>query len=529
MISKFLTILICGSALAASEARVGTLLVGSITGGSGGGTPVDPYGTQDTWGLGGDWETVLEFVEVSATNAPAKTGTAYVWDPGAVPYPFAMMKYEMSYREASNLLALSLLPLTIRPAVEGVADAMDRPASKVIPIEPMLLANWLNTSKGYAPAYNIDAFYQLQVWPATNAWHHGGATNLLRNHDCVYFVPSLDEYFMAAQWDPVSETWKNYGVGDTDPPTSINGFYGGAAIPGTQVVSQPNDMRYPEYNYYSGNGNVINVTLTTSAGQITGVAYDSRSSGYSSNVTTTADYTITQSGGSGGKARVPTYQTISIPATFEIITAGTGYNSDWPHLTNGVGSITLGGDTMSVRVYAAAGEVRGIYPISGGWSTEDTTTEIDIVQAGGSGATCRVTRYVGVQVPATFGTITAGSGYSDGPATIKTGDQANIWQAKQPWQGAAPVTMAGGLSPWGAMGLDGNVHEFSDTEYDGVNDRVASITYGDRMCFFSAYYNYQASGWVSGNITEHKDPNEAIGVDDATYESGFRFARRILP
>jgi len=57
--------------------------------------------------------------------------------------------------------------------------------------------------------------------------------------------------------------------------------------------------------------------------------------------------------------------------------------------------------------------------------------------------------------------------------------------AKQPWQGAAPVKTAGAFSPWGAMAQEGNVHEYCDGARDGVND----VSAGERLLFFSSYWN----------------------------------------
>jgi hypothetical protein len=42
-------------------------------------------------------------------------------------------------------------------------------------------------------------------------------------------------------------------------------------------------------------------------------------------------------------------------------------------------------------------------------------------------------------------------------------------------QGPADVTLAGGLSPYGVMGLGGNVWEWEETELDFVNDVVSRV------------------------------------------------------
>jgi hypothetical protein len=220
---------------------------------------------------------------------------------------------------------------------------------------------------------------------------------------------------------------------------------------------------------------------------------------------------------------VTAYQSVSVPAEFKICAGGSGYNAADPHLTSGIGAVALGKETLTVKVWARNGVVLGLYPIGGRFSSEDTTTVLSIVQDGGNGATCQVSRYFEIRVPLTFAVVAAGQGYADGAATVKTADQPNLWQANQPWQGAAPVKMAGGFSPWGVMGLDGNVHEYSESARDGVND----MSKDERLLFFSSYWN--DGWWVSGHPGEYKPVIERIWPDDSTYESGFRFASKASP
>lgn len=541
-----LALLIAFPALAASTATFTNLTVTTLISAGGSVTPPQPDWAQDSWFEGTDNEFALEFVTVSATNATANpyADPAYVFgDLGVVPYEFRIMKYEVSWDQGRKLRDAMSLPITIEAAVTNVANTNARPCSKVIPMEVLLMANALNTSRGYQKAYNISGSYPsftLGTWDPQDAWCLGGQTNLFRHRNTKYFVPSIHEYMQAAAYDPATG-WKKYGVGETTAPVSINGFYGGAAIPGTQVNSQVLDERYPDFNYFvdSGgmrqhSGNVSDVTLTVGGGgDITGVAYAGYVQGFARTNNTAASWTITQGANTSGSAVVATYQTNRVVAQFEIVEAGTGYNAGWPHLTNGLGTVTLSGATVNVRIWARDGEVQGIYPLSGNFASEDTTTVLDIVQSGGSGATCRAIRYADVHLPATFGAITGGTGYTNGAATIRTSRQPNIWQegneVNQPWQGAAPVTMAGGLSPWGAMALDGNVHEYTDTAYDGVNDMTSAYFSGqERLLFFSSYWDFLV-GWEGGLAGESKGIAESIAASDSTYESGFRFGSVVMP
>jgi formylglycine-generating enzyme required for sulfatase activity len=63
--------------------------------------------------------------------------------------------------------------------------------------------NWLNTSKGYQPAYKFTGTqgtptYTLDTWSPAEA---EGGTNLYRHKDAFYYLPTEDEWLKAAYWD----------------------------------------------------------------------------------------------------------------------------------------------------------------------------------------------------------------------------------------------------------------------------------------------------------------------------------------
>jgi hypothetical protein len=207
---------------------------------------------------------------------------------------------------------------------------------------------------------------------------------------------------------------------------------------------------------------------------------------------TTTGQTIIQGNNKNGKIRVSAWGSTAIPATFQIDSGGSGYNSGWAYLTNGTGTVTLGADTMTVNIYSTNGVVVGIYPTGGRWTTVDTNTVVPIVQGAVTNATCHAIRYFTATTPSTLGTITAaGSGYVNGAAVLWTVGQPNIWQnlsgtSAQPWEGAAPYNEAGGLSPFGVMGMDGNVHEYG---LQGVTAGSLSDV-NDNMGFYSGFWNH---------------------------------------
>lgn len=49
--------------------------------------------------------------------------------------------------------------------------------------------------------------------------------------------------------------------------------------------------------------------------------------------------------------------------------------------------------------------------------------------------------------------------------------------------GPATVTQAGGLNPWGIMGLQGNANEMTETSFDGINDSVSEDRVARGFCW----------------------------------------------
>lgn len=90
----------------------------------------------------------------------------------------------------------------------------DQPATSINWFQAAAFVNWLNTNQGYSPAYNItysgglNGFYSMSLWPSNQAWTLGG-TNLYRNANCCYFLPSENEWYKAAYYD----SNKNNGLG----------------------------------------------------------------------------------------------------------------------------------------------------------------------------------------------------------------------------------------------------------------------------------------------------------------------------
>ena len=76
-------------------------------------------------------------------------------------------------------------------------------------------------------------------------------------------------------------------------------------------------------------------------------------------------------------------------------------------------------------------------------------------------------------------------------------------------QGPADITQAGGLSPYGVMGLGGNVWEWEETEFDLTNDDSSSVRGVRGGSWSNNSSNMSASNRIDGNPTHEN--NSSIG------------------
>ncbi len=92
----------------------------------------------------------------------------------------------------------------------------NKPATDVSWNEAARFVNWLNTSRGYQAAYNFTTDGvndNIALWSSAEAWQLGGE-NRFRHKDAHYWLPSMDEWYKAAYYDPVSGTYFDYPTSD---------------------------------------------------------------------------------------------------------------------------------------------------------------------------------------------------------------------------------------------------------------------------------------------------------------------------
>ena len=100
------------------------------------------------------------------------------------------------------------------------------------------------------------------------------------------------------------------------------------------------------------------------------------------------------------------------------------------------------------------------------------------------------------------------------PTAIASGTDANTAVYDVLWPtGTADITSAGGLSAWETMGQGGNVGEWTETSYDGINDIAGK--YRDVR---GGVYDYWSIELAASNRPDWREPTDEL------FNYGFRVA-----
>ena len=177
----------------------------------------------DTFGTGSNQFTV-DFVEIgNTTNTNSSLGY------GAVPYQYRMGKYEISQLQVTKATLLGLA------GVSTTASSSNRPAASATWYEAAAFVNFLNTNSGKTAAYNLtlsNTTWSMNLQATNQAWTLGG-TNLYRNKDAFYFLPSENEWFKSAYYNPSNSTYYTYPLGSNSAPSQLGNQ--GGTNPGSAV------------------------------------------------------------------------------------------------------------------------------------------------------------------------------------------------------------------------------------------------------------------------------------------------------
>ena len=197
-------------------------------------TPPAPPITTDTFGTGTN-QLGIDFVTVGNPGNSNDT-TGY----GGVPYSYRIGKYTISQNQIDAATRNGLQNVTAG-GWNGFPNSGDLPASCISWYQAAAYVNWLNTSSGSRPAYNLtytNGAWSMALWPTTPdtngnvAWTLGG-TNLFRNANCTYFLPSENEWYKAAFGKIDGSGYFHYATGGDQQPTGV----GSGVSQGTVILN----------------------------------------------------------------------------------------------------------------------------------------------------------------------------------------------------------------------------------------------------------------------------------------------------
>lgn len=183
----------------------------------------------DTFGSG-DLAFEIPFVPIGDPGNPADT-TGAPNPAGAVGYYYRIGMFEVpeiAIRNANALSEAAGEPLGITIDERGP----QQPATRVSWLEAARFVNWLNEDKGAPPAYKFDDSGEFALWEPGDSGFN--PDNRFRNSRARYFIPSIDEWYKAAYYDPVAGVYWDFPTGSDDAPNST----AGGNEPGTAVWNQ---------------------------------------------------------------------------------------------------------------------------------------------------------------------------------------------------------------------------------------------------------------------------------------------------
>jgi formylglycine-generating enzyme required for sulfatase activity len=175
----------------------------------------------DTFGTSGN-EFTIDFVNIGNAGNAADT-TTY----GAVPYEYRTGKNEVSQDAITKATASGMANVT------AGAWTGNQPAANINWYEAAAFVNFLNTSTGNTAAYDLtfsNGSWSMALWSSEQAWTAGG-TNLYRNKNAFYFLPSENEWYKAAYYNPAGTNYFLYPTASSSAPTPVaSGTNAGSAV-----------------------------------------------------------------------------------------------------------------------------------------------------------------------------------------------------------------------------------------------------------------------------------------------------------
>jgi len=188
------------------------------------GASVNAQTITQTFGTGANAFSI-DFVEISNPGNTADSQNVAV---GSVNYIYYLGKYEISRAQIEKSNLSGNLAITLEDMTPYGGNGANRPATGVSWNEAIRFVNWLNTSTGSSPAYNLSTEGNFQLWNASDLGYQ--SSNPWRNCFAKYFLPNVDEWHKGAFGSP-SGAWYQFASGSDSPPLAVSsGTSAGTAV-----------------------------------------------------------------------------------------------------------------------------------------------------------------------------------------------------------------------------------------------------------------------------------------------------------
>ena len=200
-------------------------------------------------GSGAGQSFQMDFVSIGNPGNAADT-TGVPNPAGRVDRTYDINTFEVSramitaYNANSGVVGITLQDMSASGSNNG-GNGVDRPATGVTWNEAARFVNWLNTQKGFAPAYkyaNSTIGTNLTPWTVADTLDYD-ATNPYRSKRANFFLPSFNEWYKAAYYSP-GGTYFDYANGSNTAPGAVaSGNIANTAVYGQPTSQGPADVK----------------------------------------------------------------------------------------------------------------------------------------------------------------------------------------------------------------------------------------------------------------------------------------------
>lgn len=167
---------------------------------------------------------------------------------GSVGYEYRLSTYEVSrgmidaYNSSGDGPPISMFDYEAAGWAGG--NRAGHPATGVSWNEAARFVNWLNTDSGFSEAYKFvtsGSNDNIELWTAADTGYD--PANPFRNRNAFYFLPSEDEWYKAAYYDPEVNLYWDYATRSNSAPRPVeNGTGEGTAVYRQGLDTGPADV-----------------------------------------------------------------------------------------------------------------------------------------------------------------------------------------------------------------------------------------------------------------------------------------------